>query len=244
MWTRFFPLVQALRALVRNGEIGSPSAVQATFGFNCPTDVQRMYDPAFGGGALLDIGCYTIQAAMLAFGQRMPKVKAMGSLVNGVDACGAIALGYPTGQATLHFSIQTWMPEEVRICGTKGWIEIDSPAHAPQSFTVHRREDRGGTSEERVEYALPEARGSEFNYPNSQGLIHEVKHVQALVEAGKCESDLFPHAESLVLARIMDEVRRQVGVRYASDRFPQRSRYALVGGAILLGACLIWRQRL
>ena len=68
-----------------------------------------------------------------------------------------------------------------------------------------------------------------------------MKHVQELVQKGKRESDLFTHAESLVSARIMDEVRRQIGVRYASDRTPRR--VVVLAGAVVLGAWLLCRKR-
>ena len=49
------------------------------------------------------------------------------------------------------------------------------------------------------------------------GLGNEAAHVQECLHAGRLESPLVPHAQTLTLIRQMDEVRRQIGVSYASD---------------------------
>jgi len=49
------------------------------------------------------------------------------------------------------------------------------------------------------------------------GLGNEAAHVQECLHAGRLESPLVPLDQTLTLIRQMDEVRRQIGVRYASD---------------------------
>ena len=87
MWTRFFPAVRHARQLIADGAIGSVVHVQADFGFVCDDPLtSRMFDKSLGGGGLLDIGCYTIDAAAVAFHGRVPQsVTASGRLgVTGV----------------------------------------------------------------------------------------------------------------------------------------------------------------
>ena len=50
------------------------------------------------------------------------------------------------------------------------------------------------------------------------GLGNEAAHVQECLHAGLLESPLVPHAQTLTLIRQMDDVRRQIGVSYASDQ--------------------------
>ena len=50
------------------------------------------------------------------------------------------------------------------------------------------------------------------------GLGNEAAHVQECLHAGRLESPLVPHAQTLTLIRQMDDVRRQIGVSYASDQ--------------------------
>lgn len=52
---------------------------------------------------------------------------------------------------------------------------------------------------------------------NISGLRYEVDEVRKCIRAGKIESELATHNESLIIARIEDEIRRQIGVKYAED---------------------------
>ena len=54
------------------------------------------------------------------------------------------------------------------------------------------------------------------------GLGNEAAHVQECLHAGRLESPLVPHAQTLTLIRQMDDVRRQIGVSYASDAADQQ----------------------
>lgn len=57
----------------------------------------------------------------------------------------------------------------------------------------------------------------EFYYKNSIGLRYEPDEVRKCIRAGKKESENVSHKESLTLVRIQDEIRRQIGVKYAAD---------------------------
>jgi predicted dehydrogenase len=112
MWTRFFPAVKKARELIAAGAIGEPVLFQADFGFcGNPETQDRVFNPALGGGALLDIGIYPIAAASLCFRCSAPvEVKAVGTLgASGVDEIGSLALqvrswlhAWPQAQASKH----------------------------------------------------------------------------------------------------------------------------------------------
>lgn len=57
----------------------------------------------------------------------------------------------------------------------------------------------------------------EFIYRNSIGLRYEPEEVRKCIRAGKLESEKISHKESLTIIRIADEIRRQIGVKYAAD---------------------------
>ena len=59
----------------------------------------------------------------------------------------------------------------------------------------------------------------EMNFPNSRGLRFEADEVQRLLVQGKIESDIMPHRDSITIAKIQDELRRQVGVKFDADNF-------------------------
>ena len=59
----------------------------------------------------------------------------------------------------------------------------------------------------------------EMNFGGSRGLRYEADHVRELLLAGKTESDVMPHRDSVTIAKIQDELRRQVGVHFDADNF-------------------------
>ena len=65
-------------------------------------------------------------------------------------------------------------------------------------------------------WELPIAK-HEFNFPNSCGLCYEAEESRRCIRAGLLESESVSHAESLTIAEIEDEIRRQIGVHYAAD---------------------------
>lgn len=65
-------------------------------------------------------------------------------------------------------------------------------------------------------WPLPNAK-YEFNYINGCGLIYEAEEVRKCIREGKKESENVSHNESLLIARIEDEIRKQIGVKYPQD---------------------------
>ena len=68
------------------------------------------------------------------------------------------------------------------------------------------------------EFPLPTLEGEEYCFTNSAGLRYEAEDVRKCLLAGKKESDIYPLAKTELIATLMDEVRRQVGVVYAQDK--------------------------
>jgi len=54
----------------------------------------------------------------------------------------------------------------------------------------------------------------EMNFPNSRGLRFEADEFRRLLQAGKIESEIMPHRDSVTIAAIQDEIRRQLGVAF------------------------------
>ena len=80
MWTRFQPAIVLARALIESGAIGEVRQVQADLGVNRPYDeTDRAFDPAQGGGALLDLGVYVVSIAQYFLGTP-DRVEVTGSL--------------------------------------------------------------------------------------------------------------------------------------------------------------------
>ena len=67
-----------------------------------------------------------------------------------------------------------------------------------------------------IEFPLPEGR-HDFNFCNSAGLGYEAQHVRECLLKGLTESPAVSHNETLTIAELMEEVRKQVGVIYDQD---------------------------
>lgn len=197
VWMRFNPLVQQLAELVHGGALGEVRALRASFGFAAPYDpAGRLWDPALGGGALLDVGVYAVDLARLLLGDP-DDVQARGSLApTGVDAEATLAASWPSGaRALLDCSLTTDLPGTAVVVGSRGWASIGPAFHAPTLLRV-------STGGDVVEHENPE---------REAGFVGEVEEVARCVAAGRVESDVMPLGESVGTARVLDGARAQLG---------------------------------
>jgi len=133
----------------------------------------------------------------------------------GTDENLVVNLAYGPGRlAQAYISILSELPNEAVICGTKGSIRFASPFWPPVKFTLHLN----GKAPETFEFPLPQIRqGHSFNFTNSVGLHYQAAYAQRLLAGGRLESDLQPLSESLTIMETMDEIRRQIGLKYPGE---------------------------
>ncbi|MEM1297282.1 MAG: Gfo/Idh/MocA family oxidoreductase, partial [Verrucomicrobiota bacterium] len=140
-----------VREVIDRGEIGDIIQFQASFGFP-PIDSAHRYDPALGGGALLDAGTYTVHAA-----RNMLNAEPIGFssiLQSGeeqVDIHGSALLNFgSTKSATLTFGFNNMYQNWYSVWGTKGLIHLDRPFSAPPEFEARLRIEKQGITEEQL----------------------------------------------------------------------------------------------
>jgi predicted dehydrogenase len=205
MWTYLDPTVRRITELVADGAIGEVRVVQADFGFPAAFEPEhRLWDPAAGGGALLDLGVYPVSFAHLLLGEP-ESVQAVASLTpQGVDANTAVVLGYASGAtALLGCSLVAQSGQRAAVQGTAGRIELDRDFFRPDGFVLHR-----DGREPEVFRAAPRA---------GHGYGPEAAEVVRCLRAGLTESPLVPLDGSLAVMRTLDAVRERIGVRYPGD---------------------------
>uniref|UniRef100_A0A3B3UPP7 Trans-1,2-dihydrobenzene-1,2-diol dehydrogenase n=2 Tax=Poecilia latipinna TaxID=48699 RepID=A0A3B3UPP7_9TELE len=209
VWTRFFPASVQIRNLLAQGEIGEVKMVRADFCvplLHVPRSVQK----DLGGGALLDLGIYCLQFISMVYnGEKPESIQASGiCLETGVDESVAVILKYSKNRmATFTCSAGVQLPNDAIIAGTKGKIQVPSPMWCPTSLVVNEKE---------TQYPVPEPH-LPLNFTNSTGMCYEAEEVRQCLLKGLKESPVMPHADSLLLAEMEDEIRRQVGVVYSQD---------------------------
>lgn len=194
---RFNPLVERLASLVAAGGLGEVRSLRASFGFPAPPDpASRLWDPALGGGALLDLGVYTVDLARLLLGDPS-RVEAVGTLAaTGADAESTVALGFPGGaRALLDQSLLTRLPGTALVVGTRGWAELGPAFHAPLRLRVQ-------TDGEVVEHEITD---------REAGFVGELEEVARCVLAGRSQSTVMPLAETVATMRVLEAARAQLG---------------------------------
>lgn len=119
--------------LVRTGRIGTVRAVVGIFSFtnNDPQNIRNIAD--YGGGALMDIGCYLVHTARWIFGREPGRVLAVMKRdeVSDVDRLTSITLDFGNGHAIGTCSTQQTPYQRIQILGTAGRIEVEIPFNAP-----------------------------------------------------------------------------------------------------------------
>lgn len=151
LWTRFIPSYTKALALSNSGRIGDLTGVIADFGFKAQYHPDsRLFDPALGGGALLDIGIYPVFLAYTVLGMPDEIQSMMNPAPTGVDAQCSIAFCYNSGLfASLTASFKAHHPREAWIIGTEGRIKIHQNWHEQSRLTIY---DNAG-NEEAVDFS-------------------------------------------------------------------------------------------
>lgn len=205
MWTRFLPVMQQVRAWLKEGIVGEPRMVQADFGFRADLDpTSRLFDPNFGGGSLLDVGVYAVSFASMVLGGPPAQVLSLAHLgETKVDEQAAMVFGYPGGAlALLASAVRTETAQDARIIGTEGIIQVPAPfwRSTKAVLTLNGKEPQ--------KFGLPYA-GNGYNC--------EAAAAGACLRDGKLEHETMPLDESLTIMETMDRVRAQWGLKYPME---------------------------
>lgn len=130
---RLHPLWQEVRRLIGAGTIGELVAFQSFFSYRNldPTDIRNQVTT--GGGALLDIGCYPVNAARMLFGSEPGEVKA---LIRrhpdfGTDVITSALLDFGSRHATFTVSTMLEPDQRVDLVGSEGRLRIEIPFNIP-----------------------------------------------------------------------------------------------------------------
>jgi predicted dehydrogenase len=143
----FQPQTLEIERLVAVGAIGEVRSVYAAFGFLIADPDNIRLDPALGGGALMDAGCYPVSFARQIFGSRPLHVSAVGRWHGGVDITVAATLEYAGGGiAQVSCSFASGLHRRAIIAGSAGVIETDYSNHTIRAespgFRIRHGSDR------------------------------------------------------------------------------------------------------
>jgi predicted dehydrogenase len=122
-----------VRDLVRHDVIGQLRAIVGVFSYfnRDPKNVRQV--PEWGGGGLMDIGCYPISTSRWIFGEEPLRVAGIAERDPefGTDRLTSAVMEFPSGQAVFTCSTQMVPYQRMQFLGTTGRIEIEIPFNAP-----------------------------------------------------------------------------------------------------------------
>jgi len=132
------------RELVRSGRIGDLRVVSGGFSYfnRNRSDIRNLV--AYGGGALLNIGCYPVTLSRFLFGEEPTRV--IGSIERDperqTDRLTSAILEFPAGRCTFTCSTQLSYHQRMQLIGTAGRIDIEKPFNPPVDGHCHYRGGR------------------------------------------------------------------------------------------------------
>ena len=204
IWTRFIPCFEEAMRMANEGYIGALKTIRADFGFkaNFPPE-HRVFNPALGGGALLDVGIYTIFLATWLWGKpERIKATAVKNAQGSDDSCAMIFEYADNRLAILDCSLVVKTEIEAYIYGETGTMRLHNRFINPQELSL----------------SFYEKSSEHFHLPlTGHGYYHEVIEVNDCLRQGRTESQKLPLDFSLLLMETLDLVRREVGIVYPTD---------------------------
>ena len=200
IWTRYMPSRAIIAQALKEGKIGTPHSIQANLGYPI-AHKERIFKPELAGGALLDLGVYPINFAMMFFGHELATVT--GTCVKnelGIDFIDNITLVFKDGKmASLHATAFGPTDRNGIIYGDKGYMvvtNINNPEKVEIFDTDHKLVE---------ELPLPQ---------QVSGYEYQVIDCLEALKAGKLECDAMSHQETLEVMHVMDQLRQQWDITY------------------------------
>lgn len=208
MWTRYLPHMVRLREIIAAGTLGEIRAVMADHTQSLPTDpAHRLNALELGGGALLDLAIYPISFVWNVLGEPV-SIQASARLVEtGADSEVATVMTHADGAiSTTLSSSRAAGPNAAFVVGTQGRAEIERFFWSPSVLRVFS-----------VDGELVEEFDGRPGPDEGRGMQHEALAAERLVAEGLLAGDVLPIAETVGIMGTLDEIRRQIGVRYPGE---------------------------
>ncbi|MEC8586150.1 MAG: aldo/keto reductase, partial [Pseudomonadota bacterium] len=217
------PRMHLARKLLDDGEIGTVTGFSSSFGFAFPfTPEHRLYNRDRAGGGILDIGIYPLTAARFLLGEPASLTGEARLAPTKVDAEARAQLDYGDFSAELHCAVDTEIPWQICVTGSKGTMTIDRPWHS-------------GPDNQAVIITLEDGTQRIYESDETRPLYAvEADHVAECMLRGEGASEFVSPDFSINTAYWLDRWREAGGVTYAADvldingfdaRPPQAGRY-------------------
>lgn len=200
IWTRYMPSRKLINDLLAEKVIGDVWKLTANLCYPL-CDKERIVNPELAGGALLDVGIYPLNFAYMHFGDGVSKIQSAVQLTDaGVDGENGMILLYQDGRmAVLNSGIHGKSDSQGVFYGSHGCMIVEN-INNPEAIKIYDK-DRNLLREIKVPEQI-------------SGYEYEIAESIVCIQNGKLECPSMPHAETLKMMQIMDELRKEWGVRF------------------------------
>lgn len=203
MWVRYMPMVETLKEVIQSGVVGEISTLTANLHYEID-GVPRIQKPELAGGALLDVGVYTLTFASICFGNEIKTIHAAAvKTETGVDSQTAVTLCYQDGKmAVLNSGTMAISDRLGVIYGRDGYIAVENINNF-QKIDVYSKERQLIQT-----YCCPK---------QISGYEYQVQACAKAIREGKNICPQMPPEQSVAIMKQMDEIRCQLGIVYPCE---------------------------
>jgi len=204
MWTKTLPHFLQVKKWFDEGRIFKIKMIKADFVNIVPfAPNDRLFKPELGGGALLDLGVYTLNLVMAFLGNNPMQIHAYANMRNGVDFDDSVILDYSDAFAVMDFGFDCRSENGATIVGEKGLIVFDRWFFCTESVKLY--DNNNNLIEEKY-----------FPHPRTS-YEYEIREVNRCIAEGLKESPLVPHSDTAAVMRIIDRIKGDIGLVYPQE---------------------------
>lgn len=204
LWTRYMPSRRIIDEVLESGMVGKVKALSANLSYNISRK-ERVIKAELAGGALLDVGIYALNFAVMHFGKDIERVESSAFMTDGgVDGMDSITIYYKDGRAAfLNAGIYARSDRKGIFYAEGGYIIVEN-INNPSKVSV---------------YDLQDKLIKEIQMPGQiTGYEYELLECEKCLSQGKTESNSMPLSESLYMMNQMDSLRKSWGMIYPQER--------------------------
>ena len=204
IWTRYMPSRSLINQVLASGIVGRISTMTCNLSYPV-TYKERIVRPELAGGALLDVGIYGLNFALMHFGDDFQRMDSSVRFTDtGVDGQETITLHYPDGKmAVITAGVLARGDRKGIFYGEKGYLIVEN-INNPQSISA---------------YDLTDTLIQRFEVPKQiSGYEYELLEAVRCIREGKRESDSMPMDRTIQVMEIMDRLRNEWGLVYPMER--------------------------
>ena len=202
IWTRYMPSRKIINEIVESGIIGDIKTITANLCYPI-SSVERIVKPELAGGALLDVGVYCLNFAVMHKGNDIVSIESAVSMEGEVDGQETINLFYDDGtMAVLTSGIYGRSDRKGIFYGEKGYIIVEN-INNPGKISVFDTDDK----------LLKEVVFDEIY----NGYEYELLECMKCIKEGKLEPDSMPHDDTLFIMHLMDSIRDSWDMKYPME---------------------------